>query len=125
MVDALTSCDEDADAVTVFSIAPDNIFLSPDGTFTASGIVENIAQTCAARMGYICKYINKKPIRIGYIGAVRKLNILELPHAGDRLTTTVTVIADALDVTLVNAEVRCDNTLIASGQMKIAMSNEQ
>lgn len=125
MVDALTSCDEDADAVTVFSIEPDNIFLSPDGTFAASGIVENIAQTCAARMGYICKYIRKMPIRIGYIGAVRKLNILEQPHAGDQLTTIVTVIADALDVTLVNAEVRCDNTLIASGQMKIAMSNEQ
>lgn len=125
MVDLLTACDENADTTTLFTIAPDNIFISPDGSFAAPGIIENIAQTCAARMGYICKYIRKLPIRIGYIGAVRKLSVEKLPCAGDRLATTVTVVAEALNVTLVNAQVRCNGELIASGQMKIAMSNEE
>ena len=45
--------------VTETIVSADNMFVE-DGVFTAPGIVENIAQTCAARIGYVNKYILKK-----------------------------------------------------------------
>ena len=49
MVDKMLNCD-DIDAVAVFTIRQDNILLDDDG-LSAPGIVENMAQSCAARMG--------------------------------------------------------------------------
>ena len=45
--------------VTETEIKSDNIFVD-NGCFSASGLMENIAQTCAARIGYVNKYILKK-----------------------------------------------------------------
>ena len=59
---------------TVTEIVSDNIFVE-NGVFTPSGIIENIAQTCAARIGYVNKYILKKGIQLGFIGAIRNLNL--------------------------------------------------
>lgn len=56
-------------------VKADNIFVE-DNQLSASGLIENIAQTCAARIGYINKYILKKGIQIGFIGAIRNLTIL-------------------------------------------------
>ena len=44
-------------------VKEDNIFVE-NGVFTVSGIIENIAQTCAARIGYVNKYILKKGIQL-------------------------------------------------------------
>ena len=63
-------------------IAPGNLFVEK-GRFTASGIIENIAQTCAARIGYINKYILKKGIQLGFIGAIRNMNLYRCPEAGE------------------------------------------
>ena len=51
MVDRVISCDE-VDAVAEFSIKEDNIFLD-DEKLSPAGIIENMAQSCAARMGCI------------------------------------------------------------------------
>ena len=45
--------------VTETEIKADNSFVD-NGCFSASGLMENIAQTCAARIGYVNKYILKK-----------------------------------------------------------------
>ena len=74
--------------VTETDIIAQNIFVE-DGRLSASGLMENIAQTCAARIGYINKYILKKGIQIGYIGAIRNLEILSLPQVGDTIRTEV------------------------------------
>ncbi|MDR2847486.1 MAG: pseudouridylate synthase, partial [Bacteroidales bacterium] len=55
MVDKLLHFDMDV-TTTAFKILPDNIFVVND-VLTESGIIESIAQTCAARMGYISKYV--------------------------------------------------------------------
>ena len=58
MVDTLTFFDE-KETSTTFTIREDNIF-EEDGVLNACAIAENIAQTCAARLGYINKYILKR-----------------------------------------------------------------
>ena len=49
MIGCLTQIDEVRTA-TETVISPQNIFVD-DGQFSASGLIENIAQSCAARIG--------------------------------------------------------------------------
>ena len=46
--------------------------------FKEPGLVENIAQTAAARAGYI-SHTENKPVLVGYIGAVNNLQVFSLP----------------------------------------------
>ena len=119
MVGKLTAFDEKR-TVTETVIKEDNIFVS-DGVFSASGLVENIAQTCAARIGYVNKYILKKGIQLGFIGAIRNLEITGFPKVGDVITTCVTVIDDVLGMTLANAVVTCNGETFATTEIKIAV----
>ena len=57
MVGTLTSF-EMTTSTTETEIKGENIFVDND-TFSASGLMENIAQTCAARIGFYNKYILK------------------------------------------------------------------
>ena len=71
MVDTLTFFDE-KETSTTFTIREDNIFVE-DGFLNECAIAENIAQTCAARLGYINKYILKRGIQIGFIGGIKNI----------------------------------------------------
>ena len=106
--------------VTETEISAQNIFVE-DGHFTASGLIENIAQTCAARIGYVNKYILQKGIQIGFIGAVRHMEILGLPKVGDIITTTVDVKEEVFGMTLAEATVNCGDQTLVTTEMKIAV----
>lgn len=121
MVDRLVGFDMRS-TVTETTVADDNLFVD-DGHFSESGLVENIAQTCAVRLGYVNKYILKAAIQIGYIGAVRNMTIHELPPVGARLTTTVVVREEVFGVTLADARIDCEGRLIVSAEMKIAVKS--
>ena len=119
MVGKLTAFDEKRTVTETF-IKEDNIFVC-DGVFSAPGLVENIAQTCAARIGYVNKYILNKGIQLGFIGAIRNLEITVCPKVGDTITTCVTVIDDVLGMTLANAVVTCNGETLATTEIKIAV----
>ena len=109
---------EDNVSYSAITVREDNLFME-NGLFNESGILEHIAQSCALRVGYICKQENK-PIPIGYIGAVKKMKIFKLPGVGEKLFTSVRIMQEVFDITLVTTEVRSLNdTLIASCEMKI------
>lgn len=110
--------------VTETIVSADNMFVE-DGVFTAPGIVENIAQTCAARIGYVNKYILKKGIQLGFIGAIRDLKVKDLPKVGDTITTTISVIDSVFGMTLVDAVVLNNGAEVASAQMKIAVKESE
>ena len=104
-------------------ILPDNIFVE-DGRFNASGLIENIAQTCAARIGYINKYMLKKSVQIGFIGAIRKMEIFDLPKVGQMISTIVEVKEEVFGMTLASAKVLQGDHILASTEMKIALRQE-
>ncbi len=110
--------------VTSMTIEESSIF-TEDGIFSASGLVENIAQTCAARIGYINKYILKKGIQIGFIGAIRDMEILSLPKAGDVITTEVTVKEEVFGIVLISALITKGDEVMAKAEMKIAVKDEE
>lgn len=105
-------------------IAPGNLFVEK-GRFTASGIIENIAQTCAARIGYINKYILKKGIQLGFIGAIRDMNLYRSPEAGEEIETEIVTIEEVLGMTLVSAKVTAGEETIAEAEIKIALSDKE
>ena len=101
-------------------ISEENIFVD-NGLFSASGLIENIAQTCAARIGYVNKYILKKGIQIGFIGSIRNLTIFELPKVGDVISTTVDVIEEVFGMTLASSRIILDGRTIVETEIKIAV----
>ena len=105
---------------TVFTVRGDCLLLE-NGRLAESGIVENMAQSCAARIGYISKFILQDAIRIGYIGAIKKMSIQRLPLVGETLLTTIELLGEGLDMTLVRASVELREELIAECEMKIAL----
>ena len=116
MVDKLLNFSETT-TTTGFTIKADNIFVE-NGLFKEPGMVENIAQTAAARAGYIAKTENK-PVLVGYIGAVNELQIFSLPKTGDELVTEITIENQIFDVTLISGKIICNSETIAQCKMKI------
>ena len=120
MIDKVLSCDMTF-TVTQLEIHPDNIFCE-DNRLSAEGLMENIAQTCAARMGYI--NLNRgEAVKIGVIGAVNNLEIFRTPEVGERIVTTIEVLEELFQITLVNAVVKCGTETLAQANMKIALMN--
>lgn len=119
MIGTLT-CFDEVRTVTETTIATENIFVD-DGRFSASGLIENVAQTCAARIGFVNKYILGNGITIGVIGAVRKLVINSLPAVGQTITTTVEIVSEVFGMTLAKATVTCDGEELLTTEIKISV----
>ena len=122
MIDRLLSFDE-IESSTDFVIKEDNIFCK-DGLFLETGIMENIAQTCAARIGYI-NINNNESVKIGVIGSIKDLIITKLPKVGATLLTKVKVLSEVFAITLVEAEVYDNDELIAKCEMKISLTDKE
>ena len=118
MVDRLMHCDPVV-TETELTVRNDNIMVD-DGRLSACGLIENIAQTCAARMGYI-NLSSGKEVRVGVIGALRDMEIHSLPPVGSKIVTTIEVSDEVFGMTLAQASSRCGDTLLASGTIKIAL----
>ena len=128
MVDCVLSC-EDADAVTQFTVRPDNILL--DGDFlSASGIIENMAQSCAARMGCVNRLSNlpgvnrlsNLPGKIGTIGDIKDCEILRYPRCHEVLKTYVHIVINMHPLIMASVETRIDDEVIATARIKLAMT---
>jgi len=104
------------------TVTSDNIFCQ-DGNFQEAGIIEFIAQSAAARIGYI--YIQKKePVLLGFIGSVDKMKIYNLPSIGAELEAEITVIQEVADITLIEACVKVADCTIATCRMKIFLNKD-
>lgn len=113
---------EMATSTTETTIRYDNIFVD-DGKFSASGMMENIAQTCAARIGFYNKYILHKEVQVGFIGAVRDYTVSRLPSVGSTITTKLDILEEIFGMTLARAEIRCGEETIAGAEIKLSVRN--
>ena len=121
MIDKLLHFDE-VNTTTCFEVRADNLFVE-DSVLNSCALVENIAQTCAARMGYINQYIYKENVKLGFIGSVRDLVILRDVKVGEVLTTSIEVMEEIMSLTLVRASVKVGDETIVTAEMKIALSD--
>lgn len=107
------------DGVTTTStiIHPENIFCE-NGLFGEAGLIENMAQTAAAGIGYQSKLEQKEP-PVGFIGGLKNLRIHALPHSGDEIVTEVRVEHQVFDATLATSSIYLNGTIIAECELKI------
>ena len=116
MVDKLLRCDENS-TMTSFNITDENI-LVVNGEFTEAGLMENIAQTAAAGAGYRAK-LQKKPVAVGYIGAVKNFIVLDLPKINDELVTEVKIEEQVFDMIVISGTVKRNDEVMAQCEMNI------
>lgn len=119
MVSRLISYSSDA-AATETDVVASNILVE-DGRFTPAGLLENIAQTCAARTGFYYIYILKIDVTVGVIGAVRNYTIHELPPVGAVIQTRMKIIQEVFGMTLAEAEVVCGDKVYATAEIKLSV----
>ncbi len=119
MVDCLVESNENS-ALTMWVVPADGILVD-EGQLQAAGLLENVAQTAAAWIGKLSQE-KGEPIRIGYIGAVKEMNIHRLPKAGETIRTKIEVVEKVFDITLVRAAVYSENNeAVAETDLKIAL----
>ncbi len=118
MVSRLVHCDTVV-TTTELDVREDNILVE-NGCLSEMGLIENIAQTCAARMGYINLSAGKE-VRVGVIGALRDIDICSLPPVGATIETRIEVSDEIFGMTLAQASSHWGEHLLASGTIKIAL----
>ena len=116
MVDSFFGIEENC-SYSGLTVTPDNIFCEA-GKLQEPGIIEHIAQSAAARIGFIYTRQGAQ-VPLGFIGSVDKLRIYDLPEVGMKLFTEITVVQEVFDITLIAAQVKADEKLIAECRMKI------
>ena len=121
MIDHLTHFDEVV-TTTDFEVRQDNLFME-DGILNPCALVENIAQTCAARMGYINHFIYKENVKLGFIGSIKNLNVLRPAKLGEKLQTKIEVLEEVMQMTLVRASIKVSEEVIVTADMKIALTD--
>lgn len=103
MIDDLIEASE-MHSLTQLVVRQDNIFVE-SGKLAEPGLVENIAQTAAAQVGYQCS-VKNIPVPLGYIAAVKNLTIAKLPAVNTRITTSIRIVNQVMDVTLAEGIVK-------------------
>jgi predicted hotdog family 3-hydroxylacyl-ACP dehydratase len=119
MIDKLIAFPADA-STTETMVSANNIFVD-NGYFSASCMMENIAHTCAARVGFYNKYVLHNEVQIGFIGAIRNYMIHELPAVGTVIHTKVDIIQDIFGMTLANATIVSGDKVFVTAEVKLSV----
>ena len=108
---------------TRFAVYNENIFVD-DGILSECGLIEHIAQSAAARVGYIFT-TNNKPIPLGYIGSGNDFKLVENPKVGQTIETSIEVIQEVFGITLIAAKCTVEGREAASCKMKIFLDTNE
>jgi 3-hydroxymyristoyl/3-hydroxydecanoyl-(acyl carrier protein) dehydratase len=108
-------------ACTTSFLITENCLLIEDNCLTEAGLLENIAQTCATQIGFVNKYILKKDIQIGFIGAVKNVKIATFARLGEMLETHIEMVTEFADMKIANCTVCVGNHVVAEGEIKLAL----
>lgn len=121
MVDTLLNFTENK-VVSSFKIKKNNLFLK-DNILLESGLIENMAQTVALHTGFAF-FLKEEEAPTGYIGSIKKIDIISLPVLNDIITTKVDILHEFNGVTMVAIKVfNTNKEEIASGEMKTVVAN--
>ena len=116
MIDSVVSVDN-LIVQTALLVQDTNWFFS-DGHLLEAGLVEHIAQSAAAMMGLK----NEGAPKVGYIGDIKNFTVSRLPRLGELIRSRVTAIAQLESVTMVEADSKIDNELVATARMKVFLA---
>ncbi len=105
--------------ITDFYIDENNI-LCQKGSFSFPGLIENIAQTCAAGLGFLSKEKGEET-NGGFIGSVSKLKAHKKPAYGKTIKTEVEVVAQLENIIMIKGANYSEDELLLECEMKIVV----
>lgn len=118
MVDSLISFSE-TELKSGFTVPNEHLFVE-NGEFQAAGLLEHQAQSVALHTGFHYHQLQQEA-PIGYIGAVKKYEVFELPKVNDTIETEVTILNELMGVTLVKIISKIKGKEIANSEMKTVL----
>ncbi|WP_179345191.1 hypothetical protein [Winogradskyella ursingii] len=121
MVDGLLFYNEKK-AISTFTILKENLFIE-NGYFAETGLIEHMAQTAALHVGYK-NYSEKKPVKEGFIGAIKSCEIVELPQLNITIKTEVEITYEIAAMTMVKLKSMIDEKIIATAEMSTVLKEE-
>jgi len=100
---------DDNSVSTQFYISEDCVFIK-EGKLSETGLIENAAQAASAVVGQT--FFDKDDLKgagnklVGYISAIKKIEIFELPKIGETITTKAKLLSrfDTGDLTMCSLE---------------------
>lgn len=120
MVDALLHATDDA-AETCLAVRPDNYFLDEDGLLAETGVLEHMAQSASALMGWRERCAGASTPPVGFIGEVKKFRCCRRPSVGENLHTSVTLRAEFDGIWVVGVTTQAGDRLVADTQLKVSV----
>jgi predicted hotdog family 3-hydroxylacyl-ACP dehydratase len=125
MIDSLVSCKGNT-AKAILKVEEACVFIR-DGKMTESGMIEAIAQTAAARTGWLAhsQADNRdRSIPIGVVGSVKGFQLFFNPKVGDEMEMEVEVMHEFMNASVVKAEVLVEGKRACSTELKIFLVSE-
>lgn len=115
-IDGIVFLSDDGSFSTIYTVKEETP-LSDEELFSEAGLLEFVAQSIAAHIGYT----TVGEVRIGVIGAIKHFEIFKLPKAGDTIYCNLKIINKIFDITLVEAQIHLEEKIIAQGEIKVAL----
>ncbi|MEN8224525.1 MAG: hydroxymyristoyl-ACP dehydratase [Bacteroidota bacterium] len=127
MVDSLDYQDEHITRSS-FYIENDNLF-NTNGLFSEEGMIENIAQSAALRVGWIGREKSQggdliSP-PIGVIGAVKNFKLYRLAEVNTNINTEIVFQTEIFNAILVYGKILQADELLAEVELKIFIQDQQ
>lgn len=131
MVDIITSINTDSVA-TVFQVKEDNIFVENE-VLCEAGLMENAAQTCSAIVGQTFFFDENHQERqnvnvLGFISAMKKVEILRLPQVKDTLFTEGKLISrmdgDDFSICLIEVTSRTETQPVFKAEVNLFLQKQ-
>ncbi len=122
LISTLESVNENQ-CVTTFTFSETHVMCNK-GQLAVGGLIENIAQTCAAKAGYE-SFLAHKKIPLGFIGDVKDFVYSRLPLVGELLKTEITIENKIFDVSIIVGKIFVEKEEIATCKMKIFIEPEK
>ena len=116
MIDQLLEAENNR-YVSEFWVSPDNLFVEK-GELREFGLIENMAQTGAAGIRYSGAHATM--LSDGFIGAISKLQLYDLPKVGDCIRSVVTTLHTFDNLYLLKCECFAQDKKLLECEMKLA-----
>lgn len=120
MVDRLIGFGPDY-TVTETTVGTTGLFIN-NGQLSTAGLLENMAQTCAARIGYVNRFILRRGLQAGVVGSVSEMTVKHHPMVGELMTTRLEVVTQLTDMMLGEVSVSVHDRPIATARLRMALS---
>ena len=116
MIDRLLEVKERA-SLSEMTVRKDMVFVGPDGTLDDASYAEIISQALAAMEGFR-KLGSRTPRQEGMLLGIKNLEVKGSARVGDTLRIAITKVAKYGDFGIIRGEVRKNDEVIASGEVK-------